>query len=154
VAEKPKLKFKGKEYDIAPLDSWSLDEALVLYEYAKLTLDQVDDDMGFHPGLVGALIHVSVKRAYPKTPEKTLRADIGALKMSELNQVFEGISEEVEEEDPPAQPPSGGDSSNANVTPLPTNDNGDGFAKSSEEHQAHSQPGFSGDRSSDTVASA
>jgi hypothetical protein len=160
VADTPTIKFKGKEYEVAPFDSWTLDEALVLYSYAKLTFDQIDDTMGFHPGVIMALIHVSVKRKDPRAPEKSLRAAIGALKMTELEEVFEGISVEDEEEGdaevPPADPPppSGGDSSSGTVTPLTRSGTGHGSETSSDAPPEPSQPDSSGGRSSDAAVSA
>jgi hypothetical protein len=100
-----KLKFGGEEYDYVEFGTLTLDEALVLHEYSGLTLDQVQD-AGFHPGLIGALIHISVARGNPDIRKQDLRKKVGA----DLEQVFEDVAVDEEEDDarPPASPiPSG-----------------------------------------------
>jgi hypothetical protein len=103
-----KLKFGGAEYDYVEFGTLTLDEALILHEYSGLTLDEVQD-AGFHPGLIMALIHISVARE-SSIPKKDLRKQVGGLLMADLEQVFEDVANEVDEDDarPPASPtPSG-----------------------------------------------
>jgi hypothetical protein len=104
-----KLKFGGEEYDYVEFGTLTIDEALVLHEYSGLTLDEVGD-AGFHPGLIGALIHISVARGNPDIRQQDLRKLVGKLRMADLEQVFEDVAVEDEADDarPPASPgPSG-----------------------------------------------
>jgi hypothetical protein len=104
-----KLKFGGEEYDYVEFGTLTLDEALILHEYSGLTLDEVSE-AGFHPGLIGALIHISVARSEPTVRKQDLRKKVGALKMADLEKVFEDVAVEDDEDDarPPASPiPSG-----------------------------------------------
>src|SRR4029077_6451145 len=94
----------GKPYELVSLDDLTLDEAIVVWEYAKVSLDQIPDLEGFHPGLVAALIHVAVARAEPGETAKTIRQVVGKIKVSELERVFADISVEVEELPPPSVP--------------------------------------------------
>jgi hypothetical protein len=103
-----KLKFGGAEYDYVEFGTLTLDEALILHEYSGLTLDEVQD-AGFHPGLIMALIHISVARG-SSIRKQDLRKQVGGLLMADLEQVFEDVASDVDEDDarPPASPtPSG-----------------------------------------------
>lgn len=94
----------GRQYELVTLDDLTLDEAIVVWEYAKMSLDQIPDLEGFHPGVIAALIHVSVARAEPGELAKTIRQTVGRIKVAELQSVFVEISEEVEELPPPTAP--------------------------------------------------
>lgn len=101
------IKFNGREYPIVPLDEFTIDEAILLYDYSKMGPDEVMEMEGFHPGVVGALINVAVARVQPETPQKEIRAAIGVTKLSDLEEIFAGISEEaVDETVPPPNGPS------------------------------------------------
>jgi hypothetical protein len=103
------IKFGGEDYEYVDLSTITLDEAMLLHEYSGLTVDKLED-AGFHPGLVAALIHITVARGNPQIRKQDLRAKIGKLPMSELEQVFEDVAVDDEADDarPPASPgPSG-----------------------------------------------
>jgi hypothetical protein len=92
----------GRTYPLISLDELTLDEAMVVYDYTKLSLDQIPDLEGFHPGLIAALIHVAVARGEPKETGRQIRQTVGAIPVSSLEQVFMDISEEVPDDvDPP-----------------------------------------------------
>jgi hypothetical protein len=97
------LHFDGQDYEYADFSSITLGEALVLREYSGLNLDEVEDS-GFHPGVIMALIHITVSRGNPDIPKKTLRAKIEKTPMAALEQVFADVAVEVPEEEtrPPA----------------------------------------------------
>jgi hypothetical protein len=104
-----KIKFNGEEYELVDFNTITIDEALILREYSDLNIDQVED-AGFHAGIIGALIHISVSRADPTITKKQLRELVGKMPMADLAQVFEDIATETDEDDarPPASPaPSG-----------------------------------------------
>src|SRR4029077_5127085 len=112
----------GKPYELVSLDDLTLDEAIVVWEYAKVSLDQIPDLEGFHPGVVAALIHVAVARAEPGETAKMIRQVVGKIKVSELEQVFADISEEVEEVPPPSAPGSSSPSTGSGETSEPTSE--------------------------------
>jgi hypothetical protein len=130
----PQITVNGKPYELVMLSDLTLDEAIVVWDYAKVSLDQVPDLEGFHPGLVAALIHVAVARAEPGETQKSIRQVVGKIKVSELEQVFTEISVEVEELPPPSatepSSPSTGSGETSSATgepaPAPTEANGSG----------------------------
>jgi hypothetical protein len=107
----------GSSYELVTLGELTLDEAITVYEYAKVTLDQIPDMEGFHPGITAALIHISVARGEPGETQKTIRRTVGAIPVVDLQKVFADISVDTEDAElPPPQgpgaPPSSGGSSN------------------------------------------
>src|SRR5439155_15399464 len=99
----------GRHYPLVSIDEFTLDEAMVVYDYTKLSLDQIPDLEGFHPGLIAALIHVAVARGEPRETARQIRQTVGQIPVASLEQVFMDISEEVGDGDPPpAAGPSNG----------------------------------------------
>lgn len=94
----------GRNYELVTLDELTLDEAIVVWEYAKISLDQIADLEGFHPGLVAALIHISVARGEPGETARTIRQTVGQIKVADLQSVFIDMSEEIEQLPPPDAP--------------------------------------------------
>lgn len=103
------IHFNGRDYDLVTLDQFTMDEDLVLWDYAHISADQVSEMEGFHPGVICALIHVSVARGEPDEKPRTIRKMVGGMPRSELETVFAGISEETEQEDERLPPPSAPD---------------------------------------------
>jgi hypothetical protein len=99
-----KLKFGGEEYDYVEFGTLTLGEALILHEYSGLTLDEVQD-AGFHPGLIMALIHISVARQ-SSIRKQDLRKRVEGLLMADLEQVFEDVGVEADEQEEDARPPA------------------------------------------------
>lgn len=130
----PVITFNGKPYELVTLDDVTIDEAIIVWEYAKVSLDQIPDLEGMHPGVVKALIHIAVARGEPGESAKTIREMVGRLRMTELQDVFADISEEVEELPPPSGPdvssPSEGSGETSPATsgppPAPSEPNGSG----------------------------
>lgn len=124
----------GRIYELVTLDDLTLDEAIVVWEYSKLSLDQIPDIEGFHPGVVAALIHIAVARGEPGETAKTIRQTVGKIKVAELQAIFMDMSEEVEELPPPTAPDATSPSSGSGVTssttgepaPEPSQENGSG----------------------------
>jgi hypothetical protein len=110
----------AKTYELVPLNDLTLDEAMVMWEYTKISLDQIPDLEGFNPGVTAALIHIAVARAETGETTKTIRQVVGQIKMSELEQVFAQISEDVEELPPPNAPEPSSPSSGSGETSSPT----------------------------------
>ena len=111
----------GRTYPLVSLDELTLNEAMVVYDYTKLSLDQIPDLEGFHPGLIAALIHVAVQRGEPRETARQIRETVGNIPVSSLEQVFMDISEEVPDDVDPPQAVrqsngSGGGSSTSSVS--------------------------------------
>lgn len=100
----PLITFNGKPYELVTLDDYTIDEAIIVWDYAHVSLDQIPDIEGMHPGVVKALIHIAVARGEPSETAKTIRDAVGKLKMTDLQEVFQDISEETEELPPPNEP--------------------------------------------------
>lgn len=94
------INFLGVEYPYADLSDITIGEGILLKEYSDLNIDQVED-AGFHAGVIAAIIHISVLRKNPDFPPKTLREKILKLPMAQLEQVFQDISVEKEDEERP-----------------------------------------------------
>lgn len=91
----------GRAYPLISLDELTLNEAMVVYEYTKLSLDQIPDLEGFHPGVIAALIHVAVARGEPRETGRQIRQTVGQIPVASLEQVFGEISEERGVDDDP-----------------------------------------------------
>jgi len=122
----------ARTYELVPLDDLTLDEAMVVWDYTNMSLDQIPDIEGFHPGLTKALLHIAVARGEPGESAQTIGRTVGQIKVTELNSVFMAVSEEVADP-PPAPPPpapAGGSgaasSSTGEPAPEPNGPNGSG----------------------------
>ena len=113
----------GRQYELVPLDDLTLDEAMVVWDYTRMSLDQVPEIEGFHPGLIKALLHISVARGEPGESSRAIKEAVGAIKVAELNSVFMEISEEIPDPPPapaPPSPPGGsGAASSSTGAPVP-----------------------------------
>jgi hypothetical protein len=110
----------ARTYELVTLDDLTLDEAMVLWDYTRMSLDQVAEIEGFHAGVTKALIHVSVARGEPGETARTIGYAVGQIKLKELNTVFSEISEEVQEVPPPSGPPPPAPGSGSGAASTPT----------------------------------
>jgi hypothetical protein len=96
----------GRTYERVTLDELTLDEAIVVWDYAKISLDQIADLEGFHPGVVAALIHIAVARGEPGETTRAIRQTVLQIKVADLESIFVDMSEETEQLPPPDAPSS------------------------------------------------
>jgi hypothetical protein len=151
----PKLKLNGKEYEYAQMVTFDLDEAIVFYNASKVTIDQMDDVEGFHPGVVKGLIMVTIARAEPQMTRKQIEKMVGKLTLPELLEAFQEISEEEEERPPDTATTDGGKSLTVVASSEPENEQPSGSSSEPDsESQEPNPPGFSGEGGSATAASA
>jgi hypothetical protein len=132
------INVNGRTYQLVTLDELTLAEAMVVWDYTKMGLDQIADVEGFNPGVIAALIHVSVARAEPGETSRQIRAVVGAIPVAKLNEVFMDVSVEVPDD-----------------LPLPdatSNGSGDGSPTPSVLPPAPSIPPATGSRGSATGA--
>lgn len=110
----------GTHYEVPTIDEFTLDEAQVLYDYCKLTLEDfaiieaedVDEDLVRqinekvrNPGFLRALLHIAYQRANPKLSAQKVKAAVGNAQLIENFVALNGPEDEADEEGD-ARPPS------------------------------------------------
>jgi len=141
----PKFVIQGSDYPVPEWISFTMDESEILYDKAKMTLDQADEDLVFTPGLLSALMLIAYMRGNPGVSRKNAERVIGAVALADAIEHLAG-DEEEEDAGPPSpapneiaslgepakndeSPPSTGvpgenDSGNQDVVQLPTGTHG------------------------------
>lgn len=95
----PQIHFNGNTYDLVKIRDFTLDEHMVLWDYAKMSADRVSELDDVHPGVLAATLYVSVARAGdPSLPPKRLKAAIGKLTQEELLEVLADMIDDEDEE--------------------------------------------------------
>ncbi len=148
MAAETGFQIEGDIYEVPSLDTFSMDESQVLYDYSGLLIenfvvpiDETDEELEAreklydNPGFMRALMHIAYQRAHPELKASKIKALIGAAKVLEALSTLS--SEPVEDESlPPAQTtgpepsserssvvpntPSGSDSSTGSDGPAST----------------------------------
>ena len=121
----------GGEYTIPTLDTFTMGEALTLYEYSGLTIDEIDEDTGAHPGVVAALMHIAYERGNPGVNKRKARAVV------ENSNLLEAIQSLLQSGEDDAGPPELSRSSDPETSSPPSSDSsssasGNGSATASE----------------------
>lgn len=80
------FRVNGKDLELPDTGTLTLDESIVVYSYSGLTLDQLGDLEGLHPGLLAGLLHVGVARANPDQKAKDIEKAVRGLNLVELIQ--------------------------------------------------------------------
>ena len=104
----------GREYEIPGLETFDMDEAMILYDYSGLTLEDfaADDDVEDeeernrklrHPGLLKTLLHVSYQRGNPSVGKAKVSRTVGAMNLVDA---LKKLAED--EQVPPTEPQSSG----------------------------------------------
>jgi len=94
------IQVNGRTYPLVTIDELTLAEAMTVWDYTKMGLDEIADIEGFYPGVIAALIHVSVARGEPSENDRQIRQVVGAIPVATLNEVFMDVSVEVPDEIP------------------------------------------------------
>ena len=96
--EEARFSIDGREYEIPSVDSFTMDEAQVLWDYAAMSLGDfaVDEDDPEserareeiqeklrNPGFMRTLMHVAYQRGNPKIPTSRVKALIGQVNLVE-----------------------------------------------------------------------
>lgn len=100
----------GALYGMPSLDTFTMEEAQILYDYSGLGLEDFaleDDDDEFavklkNPGFLRALMHIAYRRGNPKQPDSKVRKLIGAVNLIEAHAHLAGGEDDA---DPPALTP-------------------------------------------------
>jgi hypothetical protein len=138
----------GTPYVIPPLDTFDLDEAMVMYKYSELTFDQIFELEGLHPGVIAGLLHVSIQRSDPALREKEVREQVKRINM--MN-VMEQLAELVDQQPDPTKDGAQQLELDSNRSSSEaTSSSGDDSESSSEHSPEKSSPDSSGSPDSDT----
>ena len=81
----------GREYPVPEVDSFTLDEACVVWDYSKLGLDQLSDNTN-NPWVYRAYVHIAYARGNPDVDEATISE---LVKGSSLVSVMEKLGGET-----------------------------------------------------------
>jgi hypothetical protein len=132
----PKFVIQGSDYPVPEWISFTMDESEILYDKAKMTLDQADEDLVFTPGLLSALMLIAYMRGNPGVSRKRAEMIIGAVPLADAIEHLAG----EEEED--AGPPS----------PAPSETESPGESESNDESQPSTgEPGENGSENQDVI---
>jgi hypothetical protein len=80
----PDFRVNGKDLDLPDYGTFSIDEAIVLYEYSGMTLDQAEEIEGLHPGIIGGLVHIAIARMEPERKAKEIEKAVRAMNLLDL----------------------------------------------------------------------
>jgi len=118
------IQVNGRTYKLVGFDEYTLNEAMVFWEYTKMSQAEIADLDGFNPAVIAAMIHIAVARGEPGETERSIRAAVGAIPVSKLNEVFMEVSVEVPDEiplpDATANGSGGGSSTSSAPPPAPS----------------------------------
>jgi hypothetical protein len=132
------IQVNGRTYRLVAFDEYTLNEAMVFWDYTKMSQAEINEIEGFNPAVIAAMIHIAVARGEPGETERSIRAAVGAIPVAKLNDVFMEVSVEAPDD-----------------VPLPdatSNGSGDGSSTSSAQPPAPSTPPATGSRGSATGA--
>jgi hypothetical protein len=137
VAAETGFNIDGTVYEVPMIDSLTTDEAQVLYDYSRLTLDDFvppkdetaeekhdREEILRNPGFLRALMHIAYQRAHPEIRAAKVRALVGAANFVSALETM-GNPDEDEDGDgevPPAstsEQPGSSPNSSLESTPSP-----------------------------------
>lgn len=119
-----KFKVDGTEYEMPSLDSLTMDETIMLERHSGMTLESFQPGDDLPMGAVKGLIVIGIMRANPAAKERDISAQVGAIKMAELDELAvpeEGadpLADSSETEPEPSSEISGTDGPNGSA-PTP-----------------------------------
>ena len=113
------LLIAGKEYPLVTMEAFTMADALVLYEYSGLTLedfippdpDAEDEDAELeriegkirNPGVLAALVHVSYQRGNPTVKKEKVKRVVGETPLMDIYAALADDGEEDDEVPPPKE---------------------------------------------------
>lgn len=140
----------GTPYVLPALDSFDLDEAMIMYRYSDMTFDQIFELEGLHPGVVGGLLHVAIQRSDPALREREIKRMVGEVNMMGVLEQLAALASEAPDPTQDEAPPADDDSKRSKLEPIgPSGVSGD---SASEPSLVRSSPDSSGTPDSDTTA--
>ena len=110
----------GREYPVPDLDSITMGEAIIVYDYSGMGLDQLQDNAN-HPGLVAAFMHIAYQRQNPDQTKTDIRKLIEATSLVEAFEKLAGDDSPTVRKTGPSEslPPSSSSSDASSGTGSP-----------------------------------
>lgn len=143
---------EGTPYVLPALDTFDLDEAIILYEYSGLTFDQVWELEGLHPGVVKTLLHIAIQRSDPALRGRDIKEIVGRVNMMEVMVELARAAEEMPDPTQGGQPPLESDSQRS--SDEATSSSGSAGEPASEPSPEKSNHGSTGIPTSDSTAAS
>ena len=111
-----RITVEGTPYLLPALDTFDLDEAMVMFRYSNLTFDQIFELEGLHPGVVAGLLHVAIARSDPALREREIKRMVSAVNMMNVLEQLAAMADEAP--DPTEAPPPESDSKRSSDEPT------------------------------------
>jgi hypothetical protein len=112
----PKFVIQGVDYPVPDWFSFTMDESEILHYKTGLTLDQIDEDIKFSPGLLSTLMIVAYMRGNPGAPRARAEKIVGGIQLTEVIETLFPDDEVEEDAGPPSQEPSASASAEQNAS--------------------------------------
>jgi hypothetical protein len=94
------IQVNGRTYRLVAFDEYTLNEAMVFWDYTKMSQAEISEVEGFNPAVIAAMIHIAVARGEPGETERSIRAAVGQIPVAKLNDVFMEVSVEAPDDVP------------------------------------------------------
>jgi len=151
-SEPTRIEVEGTPYVLPPLDTFDLDEAMVMYRYSSLSFDQIFELEGLHPGVVAGLLHVGIARSDPSLREREVREMVGKVNMMNVLEQLAALAED--QPDPTPAEAQQSEPSSPTSSDDPTRSSGASSDVDSEQLPESSSPDSSGLPDSATPATS
>ena len=139
-------------YVLPALDTFDLDEAMIMYKYSNLTFDQIFELEGLHPGVVAGLLHVAIQRSDPALREREVRETVRKVNMMNVLEQLADLADQQPDPTPAeAQQPEPDSPTSSSDPPASS---GDSSSDDSERSPERSSPDSSGLPDSATPATS
>lgn len=139
-------------YVLPPLDTFDMDEAMIMYKYSELTFDQIWELEGLHPGVIAGLLHVAIQRSDPALREREVKKMVSNVNMMNVMEQLATLADEAPDPTPDEVLPPESDLPRSK--PEETESSGSDSSSSSEPSQESVSQDSSGDPDSDTPATS
>lgn len=144
----PKFVIQGVDYEVPGFDTFSMDEAQILYELTGLTLEDFDEnaeaELKLSPGLLRTMMLVALMRGNPKMGRAAADKIAGQVKQLDAIEYLAGDEDDAV---PPTSPEMSGSGSSSDSS---ANSSGPSSENGSAAHQESSRPTDTGTPASGT----
>lgn len=148
----PRIFVGDTPYVLPPLDTFDLDEAMVMYRYSDLTFDQIFELEGLHPGVVSGLLYVAIARSDPALRDREIKAMVSKVNMMNVLEQLAAMADAAPDPTKDEAPPVEDDSKRSSEDP--TGSSGSDGSDASEPSLEKSSHDSSGTPDSDIAATS
>ena len=148
--KQPRITVEGTPYLLPTLESFDMDEAMILYRYSDLTFDQIWELEGVHPGVVAGLLHVAIARSDSSLRDREVREMVRNVNMMSVMEQLAVIADETPDPTKGGAPPTEDESKRS--SDESTGSSGTDGSEHSEHFPEPSSPDSTGGPTSDTSA--